>query len=105
MAHFKDMDENLRDKVRDLISKMATVENYQSPIITNHLRGYNYGEIRPMPHRFFFFQKCGKNLIFFGYALKKKNSFNDNFYKKLNERKEQYEKEFEKFIARNRRNI
>jgi len=84
---------------------MATVENYKSDIIKYRLTGYTYGEIRPMPHRFFFFQKCGKNLIFFSYALKKTNSFKDSFYKKLEKDKERYEKEFEKFIARNRENI
>jgi hypothetical protein len=105
MEHFKNIDINLRDKVKDLISKMATFENYQSPIIKSHLRGYNYGEIRPMPHRFFFFHKCGNNLIFFSYVLKKKDSFNDSFYKDLDREKERYEREFEKFIARNRRNI
>lgn len=103
---FRGIDENLRDKVKDLICKMATVENYKSDIIKYRLAGgYTYGEIRPMPHRFFFFQKCGNNFIFFGYVLKKKNSLKDNIYKKLNKEKEKYEKEFEKFIARNRKNI
>jgi len=101
----KNLNKDLREKVKDLISKMATIENYKAPIITSHLRGYNYGEICPMPHRFFFFHKCGNNLIFFGYVLKKKNSFPDSFYKDLNKEKERYEKEFEKFIERNRRNI
>ncbi len=105
MGPFKNLNTNLRDKVKDLISKMATVKNYKAPIITSHLRGYNYGEICPMPHRFFFFHKCGDNLIFFSYVLKKKNSFPDSFYKNLNKEKERYENEFEKFIARNRRNI
>lgn len=105
MEPFRNIDENIRDKVKDLISKMATVENYKSDIIKYRLQGYDYGEIRPMPHRFFFFQKCGNNLIFFGYILKKKNSFKDSFYKNLNKGKEKYEKEFEKFIARNRKNI
>lgn len=57
MGPFRGIDENLRDKVKDLICKMATVKNYKSDIIKYHLQGYNYGEIRPMPHRFFFFQK------------------------------------------------
>lgn len=61
---FRKIDEDIRDKVKDLICKMATVENYKSDLIKYRLTGYTYGEIRPMPHRFFFFQKCGKNLIF-----------------------------------------
>ena len=102
---FRYLDVNLRDKIKDLICKMATVENYKSDIIKYHLQGYAYGEIRPMPHRFFFFQKCGRNLIFFSYVKKEKNSFKDSFYNDLNKEKEKYEKEFEKFIARNRKNI
>ena len=105
LGPFKDINHDLREKVKDLISKMATVKDYKSPIITNHLKGYNYGEICPMPHRFFFFHKYGNALIFFGYALKKKNSFPDSFYSDLNKDKERYEREFEKFFAGNRRNI
>jgi len=105
MEPFRDIDDDLRDRTIDLIRKMAIVENYKSDIIIYHLQGYNYGEIRPMPHRFFFFQKCGNNLIFFGYVEKKKNSFKDSFYNNLNKEKVKYEKEFEKFIARNRKNI
>jgi hypothetical protein len=105
METFRDIAADLQDKIKDLICKMATVEDYQSPIITYHLHGYNYGEIRPMPHRFFFFSKYGDSFIFFGYVLKKKNSLNDSFYRNMNRDKERYEKEFEKFVARNRTNI
>lgn len=105
MDHFRGLDKDLRDKTKDLICKMATVRNYRSDSIIYHLQGYAYGELRPKPHRFFFFQKCGNNIIFFGYVLKKKNSFKNSFYNDLNKEKEKYEKEFEKFIARNRKNI
>ncbi|MDY0093667.1 MAG: hypothetical protein RBT80_13290 [Candidatus Vecturithrix sp.] len=105
LGPFKDINQDLKDKVKDLISKMATVKNYKSPMITNHLKGYNYGEIRPKPHRFFFFHKYGTNIIFFSYVLKKKDSFPNSFYAELSKEKERYEREFEKFIERNRRNI
>ena len=105
MEPFKNLDGDHRDRTIDLIRKMATVDNYKSDNIKYRLQGYTYGEIRPKPHRFFFFQKCGKNLIFFSYVLKKTNSLSDSFYKKLNKDKEKYEKEFEKFIERNRENI
>lgn len=101
MENFRGIESNIRDKTIDLISKMATIKDFKSPFITNHLKGYNYGEIRPKPHRFFFFRKLNNNIIFFGYVLKKKNSLKDIFYKRLNEEKERYEREFEKFICRN----
>lgn len=102
---FSSLDDDVRDKVKDLISKMATNKDYKSDIIRYRLQGYTYGEIRPMPHRFFFFQKCGDNLIFFGYVEKKKNSLKDSIYRELERKKEKYEKEFEAFIARIRQNI
>ena len=54
------------------------------------------GEIRPMPHRFFFFQKCGNNIIFFDHTIKKKDSLGDKFYKAVESKKVRYEREFEK---------
>ncbi len=66
MERFNSLPNDLKDLVKDLISRMATVPNFKSPKIKYNLKGYNYGEIRPMPHRFFF-QKCGNNYIFFEY--------------------------------------
>jgi hypothetical protein len=79
----------------------ATVKNFRSPKIKYNLKGYNYGEIRPMPHRFFFFQKCGNNIIFFDYLLKKRDSFADSVYNELNKKKEKYATAFERFIQGN----
>jgi len=83
IKEFNNLDEDLKDDIKVLISKMATHKHYESDKIKWNLRGYNYGEIRPFPHRFFFFQKCGDNLIFFDYYLnKKKDSIKDEFYKR-----------------------
>lgn len=102
MESFQYLSEDERDLIKDLISKMATVEKFNSSKINHNLKGYNYGEIKPMPHRFFFFQKCGNNIIFFGYELKKKRSLGDAVYRKINKEKERYEKEFKKFIQGSR---
>lgn len=103
MDAFWSLSSDERDQVKSLISRMATtVDNYHSPYITYHLKAYEYGEIKPRPHRFFFFQKYGNNYIFFGYYLKKCNSLPDKIYKRFNKDKERYETEFEKFIQRNR---
>jgi len=102
MQEFYSLSEEEKDLIKDLICRMATVQEFKSPKIKYNLKGYNYGEIKPLPHRFFFFQKLEKNIIFFFYAIKKKNQFNDSFYKELNKKKELYEQEFTKFISRNR---
>ncbi len=75
---------------------MAQNENYRSDSIKYNLKKYNYGEIRPMPHRFFFFQKCGNNYIFFDYIEKKTYQLSDRIYKEINIRKIRYEQEFER---------
>lgn len=95
---FESLDDDTKNKVKALIINMATNENYKSPQIKYQLKSYNFGEIRPKPHRFFFFQKCGNNYIFFDYVLKKTNTLPDTIYKRINTKKEIYEKEFEKFI-------
>jgi len=93
---------DLKYLIKDLITKMATVEDFKSSKIRPHLKGYDYGEIKPRPHRFFFFQKFGNNLIFFEYRVKKKGSLSDKVYSRINKKKEKYEKEFERFIQGNR---
>jgi len=100
MEAFQALDYDTKERIKALITNMATHENYQSPQIKYHLKSYNYGEIKPKPHRFFFFQKCGNNYIFFDYILKKTNTLNDNIYKSINAKKEKYEKEFEEFIKK-----
>lgn len=95
---FQALDDETKVKIKALIMNMATIDNFKSPQIRYNLRGYNYGEIRPKPHRFFFFQKCGNNFIFFYYILKKTNTLSDKIYKSINIKKEKYEKEFEEFI-------
>jgi len=101
IENFKSLSENDQDNIKDLICRMATKPDFKSPKIKYNLKGYDFGEIRPMPHRFFFFRKCGNNYIFFNYAIKKKGSLDNRFYKGLDKEKRRYEKEFEKFIQRN----
>ncbi len=100
---FKTLEPDQRDEIKDLISKMATVKDFKSPKVQYKLNDYSYGEIKPKPHRFFFFQKLGNNYIFFEYRLKKKNSLGDAIYKQIDKKREIYEKEFEAFISRGRR--
>jgi len=64
LEKFKELSTDEKDRIIDLISRMATHKELRSPIIINHLKGYDYGEIRPKPSRFFFFQKFGSNIIF-----------------------------------------
>ncbi|HED08022.1 MAG TPA: hypothetical protein ENI57_07905 [Ignavibacteria bacterium] len=97
IENFTNLDDNTKDDIKDLISKMATVPNFKSPKIRPILKGYSFGEIKPKPHRFFFFKKSGNNIIFFNYVLKKKDSLGDKFYKKLEKEKNRYEKEFQKY--------
>lgn len=85
--------------VKDLISLMATYNGYyKSQRINWRLKKYNYGELRQFPHRFFFFISCGKNLIFFKCILKKRGNIPDSVYRRINKKKEIYERAFREFI-------
>lgn len=98
MERFQSLESSIKDDIKDLICRMATVKNLKSPKINYHLKGYDYGEIRPMPHRFFFFQRCGNNIIFFDYLLKKQASFDDRIYHEIQKKKERYATAFEHYI-------
>ena len=63
MDGFQGMPGGTMDEVKDLIIKMATVENFKSPKIRWRLRKYTYGELKPKGHRFFFFTKFRNNII------------------------------------------
>lgn len=102
MENFYYLGDTVKDRIKDLITKMCTVKDFRSDNIIYHLKGYQFGELRPFPHRFFFFQRCGNNYIFFYYYYKKRDSLGDRFYRGLERKKVKYEKEFEKYIQRNR---
>lgn len=99
MENFQNLTKDQQDFTKDLISRMATNKDFKSPYINHHLKGYNYGEITPWAHRFFFFIKQN-NIIFFDYVGKKKNKLKDSIYKNINRKKENYEKEFEEYLKR-----
>ncbi len=100
MEKFNSLPKEVKDLTKDLICRMATVNKFRSPKVVYNLQNYNFGEIKPMPHRFFFFQKCGRNYIFFEYLLKKKDSLGDDFYKRLNDKKVLYEEEFKRYMSK-----
>ena len=97
---FNDLGTEQKDSIKHLICKMATELDFSSPQIKYTLSNYAYGEITPKAHRFFFFRKCGKNYVFFGYNEKKTNSLPDKVYKRLERRMKIYEKEFKRFNCR-----
>ncbi len=98
LEKLNELDRNMRDSIYDLISRMAVDMYYRSPKIKRSLKGYSFGEIRPMPNRLFYFQVCGRNLIFFDFVIKKKNAFKDSFYKELERKKRNYENEFRRTL-------
>ena len=100
MDEFRKLQRDEQDLIKDLITKMATSRNFQSKKIRYNLKSYNYGEIKPSGHRFFFFQKCGNNYIFFDHRMKKSNSLPNQEYQRISKSKERYEQAFEAFIRR-----
>lgn len=90
------LEENDKDDIIDLISKLSTIKDFKSAKIKHCLKKYSYGEIKPRGHRVFYFKKCGNNIILFNYSIKKKNSLGNTYYKKLEREKRRYENEFKK---------
>jgi hypothetical protein len=100
IEQFQRLDRDTQQQVKALICKMATIPNYQSPKIRYLLTGSSYGEIKPKPHRFFFFQSVGDNIIFFDYLLKKRDTLSHEIYQEINRRKERYEAAFRRYLQR-----
>lgn len=95
------LDEKTQRKVKRIIGNMATIPDYQSDSLRWTVHKYQYGEVKPKGHRFFFFIKCGMNIVFFEYREKKSDSLGDKVYKVIAQKREEYEREFEEFLKRN----
>ena len=101
LKDFNSIDKATRTKVRRIIGNMATIPEYDSNSLRWMVHKYHYGEVKPKGHRFFFFIKCGMNIVFFEYREKKSDSLGDEVYKIIDQKREEYEREFEEFIKRN----
>ncbi|HHE38882.1 MAG TPA: hypothetical protein ENL20_09970, partial [Candidatus Cloacimonetes bacterium] len=77
MENFSSLNEDTKKNIKSLIVRMAQNDSFRSSYLKWNIHKYNFGEIRPMPHRFFFFQKCGNNIIFFDYIYKDRDSLDD----------------------------
>jgi hypothetical protein len=97
---FNRLPQDAKDEIKSLITRMATTPNFKSNKIKYLVEGYTFGELKPEGHRFFFFQRCGNNIIIFHYSEKKKNSLGSQVYHKTEELKEYYAQEFERNIQR-----
>lgn len=66
-------------------------------MVQYRLRQHPQGEIKPIPHRFFFFRKFGNRIIFFDYRNKKKDSLGEEVYSMIEKKMRKYEKAFERY--------
>ncbi len=102
LSDYKSLDMATQRKVRRIIGSMATIPDYKPKTVRwNAQNKYKFGEVKPKGHRFFFFIKCGMNIVFFEYREKKSNSLGDEVYKIIDQKREEYEQEFEEFLKRN----
>lgn len=98
--HFTNLDESSQKETIDIISRMATRENYRGGVEWR-LKKRKYGEIKPWGHRFFFFVKFGKNIVIFDYREKKRTGpLKSEIYKLVDKNREKYEEEFRRFIKK-----
>lgn len=96
-AAFIDMNKNEFGKCRSLSEMIAILghEFTSRDKLTWPVTKFTYGELKPKPHRFFFFQCVGKNLIYYAYRYKPQTeSLGHSEYKKLDKLRADYEKAF-----------
>lgn len=101
MEHFLKLDKQRQDEIKDIIGKMATIPDY-SASVKWRLKNQKYGEIEPWGHRFFFFIKFGKHIVFFDYREKKRSGpLPQEVYSLIEKNRKFYESEFARFITSN----
>ena len=91
------LDKTALSITKRLFAHMIIHDECKSKKIQYKLRKHAYGEIKPMPHRFFFFRKYGKHIIFFDYRKKKKDSLGEKVYTVIEEKMRKYEEAFERY--------
>ncbi|MEA2076876.1 MAG: hypothetical protein U9O95_02545 [Candidatus Marinimicrobia bacterium] len=83
--------------VNRIFAHMIIKNTCKSEMVQYRLRQHSYGEIKPMPHRFFFFRKFGNHIIFFDYRNKKKDSLGEKVYSIIEKKMRKYEKAFKRY--------
>ena len=91
------LDKTALSITKRLFAQMIINDECKSKKIQYKLRHHPYGEIKPMPHRFFFFRKFGNHIIFFDYRKKKKDSLGEEVYTVIEDKMRKYEKAFERY--------
>ena len=80
-----------------ILAHMIIHDECKSKKVQYKLRKHPYGEIKPKPHRFFFFRKHRNKIIFFDYRIKKKGSLGEEVYSIIEEKMRKYEEAFERY--------
>ncbi|MBN2772335.1 MAG: hypothetical protein JXR90_16700 [Spirochaetes bacterium] len=80
-----------------IFAHMIIKDPCRSKMVQYRLRQHPQGEIKPIPHRFFFFRKFGNRIIFFDYRNKKKDSLGEEVYSMIEKKMRKYEKAFERY--------
>ena len=102
LTNFKLLGISDQKRIKSIIGSMATIPGFENYSLRWRVHKYQYGEVKPKGHRFFFFIKYRENIVFFYYRRKKSDSLGDKTYREIDRKRKKYEKEFEKFIEGNK---
>ncbi|MCK4529715.1 MAG: hypothetical protein KAU44_00925 [Candidatus Marinimicrobia bacterium] len=91
------LDKTALNITKRLFAHMIIYDECKSKKVQYRLRKHQYGEIKPMPHRFFFFRKFGNHIIFFDYRKKKSKSLGEEVYSLIETKMRKYEQAFERY--------
>ena len=99
---FKDSIEKLDEKTKDWLTALLTEMSQKKKLELKSIR-YSFsniedlGEIKKGQHRFLFFE-ANDTYVFFDHQIKKKDKFNSNELKQINQRKYGYIEKFNSLI-------
>ena len=94
--NLEELDSKTFRVINRIFAHMIIKDKCRSEMVQYRLNKHPYGEIKPMPHRFFFFRKYGNHIIFFDYRKKKKKSLGEKVYSIIEEKMRKYEEAFDR---------
>jgi len=94
----KHLDSKIKADIQNILRRIASIPGYKSNKLRWRLKKYNFGEIKPKGHRFFFFKQFGNCIVFFDYQEKKREgSLKSKVYQLIQSKGERYAQAFKEY--------
>ncbi len=92
---FKEMTSSQQKRLKNILTNLAEMGNKYKNSDIKPLKGCSkVFQIRIDQNRFFYFSLVDEHIILFDHLLKKKNTIQQDIYRTINKKKEEYERKF-----------